>query len=271
MSGTLLLGDAGHVLVFDDISALVRAQRESAWSEVARRLAHEIKNPLTPIQLSAERVRHKYLDSMTGKDHETLDRLTRTIVQQVEAMKTMVDAFSDYARSPAIKPRRIALNDLVDDVCELYRSAADGDRLSVQLDPELANIDADADQLRQILHNLIKNALEASADTSIVVSTRNTANASIVELEVRDDGPGFPQALVSRIFEPYVTSKPKGSGLGLAIVRKIVEEHGGTVHAGNAAGGGARVVIALPASVQSTPILTNPISTDSISMERSKP
>jgi len=271
MSGTLLLGDAGHVLVFDDISALVRAQRESAWSEVARRLAHEIKNPLTPIQLSAERVRHKYLDSMTGKDHETLDRLTRTIVQQVEAMKTMVDAFSDYARSPAIKPRRIALNDLVDDVCELYRSAADGDRLSVQLDPELADIDADADQLRQILHNLIKNALEVSTDTSIVVSTRNTANASIVELEVSDDGPGFPRDLMARIFEPYVTSKPKGSGLGLAIVRKIVEEHGGTVYAANAAGGGARVVIALPASVQSMPVLTNPISTDSISMERSEP
>jgi signal transduction histidine kinase len=151
----------------------------------------------------------------------------------------------------------------------LYRSAADGHRLSIQFDPELADIDADADQLRQILHNLIKNALEASTDTSIVVSTRNTANASIVELEVSDDGPGFPRDLVARIFEPYVTSKPKGSGLGLAIVRKIAEEHGGTVHAGNAAGGGARVVIALPASVQSMPILTNPISTDSISMERS--
>jgi PAS domain S-box-containing protein len=259
MSGTPLLGDAGHVLVFDDISALVRAQRESAWSEVARRLAHEIKNPLTPIQLSAERVRHKYLESMSGKDYETLDRLTRTIVQQVEAMKTMVDAFSDYARSPKIKPRRTALNNLVNDVCELYGSEADGPRLGIQFAPDLRDIDADPDQLRQILHNLIKNAFEASKDTSILVITRNSPETSMVELEIRDDGPGFPEALVGRIFEPYVTSKAKGSGLGLAIVRKIVEEHGGTVHASNAAEGGARVVIALPPSAASTPLLTDPI------------
>jgi PAS domain S-box-containing protein len=268
ISGTTLPTDAGHVLVFDDITALVRAQRESAWSEVARRLAHEIKNPLTPIQLSAERVRHKYLDSMTGKDRETLDRLTRTIVQQVEAMKTMVDAFSDYARSPATKPRRIALNDLVSDVCELYGSAADGQRLSMKLDKDLAEIDADPDQMRQILHNLIKNALEASANTEITVITRNTMATSMVELEVLDSGPGFPQPLLARIFEPYVTSKTKGSGLGLAIVRKIVEEHGGTVHADNPAGGGARVIIALPFSSESVPILANPIVTDPITAER---
>ena len=270
MSGTPLLADAGHVLVFDDISALVRAQRESAWSEVARRLAHEIKNPLTPIQLSAERVRHKYLDSMTGKDYETLDRLTRTIVQQVEAMKTMVDAFSDYARSPAIKPRRIALNDLVTDVCELYRSGADGHRLSIALDKELADVDADPDQFRQILHNLIKNALEASTDTAIVVITRNLSSTSTLELEIRDDGPGFPESLIARIFEPYVTSKIKGNGLGLAIVRKMVEQHGGNVLASNIPQGGARVVISLPASASSTPILTNPISADSLPMEPSK-
>jgi nitrogen fixation/metabolism regulation signal transduction histidine kinase len=270
MSGTPLLADAGHVLVFDDISALVRAQRESAWSEVARRLAHEIKNPLTPIQLSAERVRHKYLDSMTGKDYETLDRLTRTIVQQVEAMKTMVDAFSDYARSPAIKPRRIALNNLVNDVCELYRSGADRHRLSIMLDDKLADVDADPDQFRQILHNLIKNALEASHDTAIVVITRNLADTSTLELEIRDDGPGFPEALIARIFEPYVTSKMKGSGLGLAIVRKIVEEHGGTVLASNSQQGGARVVISLPASAQSTPVLTNPIPVNSFVTQRSK-
>jgi nitrogen fixation/metabolism regulation signal transduction histidine kinase len=250
VGGTALASGAGHVLVFDDITTLIQAQRESAWSEVARRLAHEIKNPLTPIQLSAERVRHKYLDLMSGTERDTLDRLTRTIVQQVEAMKTMVNAFSDYARSPVMKPRRLNLDNLVSDVCELYRSGDARQRLTTTLDG--GNVDADPDRLRQILHNLIKNALEASPENQVQVMTRVRSDGSMVELEVSDDGPGFPPELVSRIFEPYVTSKARGSGLGLAIVKRIVEEHGGSVRAENAADAGARVIIALPVATADT-------------------
>jgi nitrogen fixation/metabolism regulation signal transduction histidine kinase len=248
LGGTPLALSGGHVLVFDDITALIQAQREAAWSEVARRLAHEIKNPLTPIQLSAERLRHKYLHAMSGTERDTLDRLTRTIVQQVEAMKNMVNAFSDYARSPAMQTRRLLLNDLVSDVSELYRAGPGASRLHVQLSEDPCQVDADPDRLRQILHNLIKNALEAGADTTVVIATRRGDGGATVELEVSDDGPGFPSDMVSRIFEPYVTSKSKGSGLGLAIVRKIAEEHGGSVSAANRAGGGARVIVSLPAA-----------------------
>ncbi len=247
LGGTALPAAAGHVLVFDDITALVQAQREAAWSEVARRLAHEIKNPLTPIQLSAERVRHKFLERMAGTERESLDRLTRTIVQQVEAMKTMVNAFSEYARTPAMQPRRLSINELVSDVCELYRAGPGGRRVETALSPAVQRVEADPDRLRQILHNLIKNALEAAPDTRVTVSTRDAAGDT-VELEVSDDGPGFPPDMVTRVFEPYVTSKAKGSGLGLAIVKKIAEEHGGGVSAGNRDEGGARVVVTLPAA-----------------------
>jgi len=248
VGGSALPSQAGHVLVFDDITTLVQAQRESAWSEVARRLAHEIKNPLTPIQLSAERVRHKYLPAMSGAERETLDRLTRTIVQQVEAMKTMVNAFSEYARSPVMRTRVLHLNELVADVCELYQAGDAGERVRTALDPAIADVDADPDRLRQVLHNLIKNALEAAPQARVLISTRNAGDGSMVELEVSDNGPGFPAALMARIFEPYVTSKQKGSGLGLAIVRRIAEEHGGSVEAGDGPHGGARVVVALPAA-----------------------
>jgi PAS domain S-box-containing protein len=248
LGGAPLQAARGHVLVFDDITALVQAQREAAWSEVARRLAHEIKNPLTPIQLSAERVRHKFLARMDGEERDTLDRLTRTIVQQVESLKTMVNAFSEYARSPTMQPRRLSINELVRDVTELYRGAAVGSRLETRLDLEAAWVDADPDRLRQVLHNLIKNALESAPDIQVTVSTRNSQIDHMVELEVRDNGPGFPPDLVTRIFEPYVTSKSKGSGLGLAIVRKIAEEHGGSVQARNPLSGGACVVVTLPAA-----------------------
>ena len=248
LTGAPLHAASGHVLVFDDITALVQAQREAAWSEVARRLAHEIKNPLTPIQLSAERVRHKYLGAMEGAERDTLDRLTRTIVHQVEALKNMVNAFSEYARSPVMQPRRLSVNELVRDVAELYQGGSQTlTRLHTRLAEDLPRVDADPDRLRQILHNLIKNALESAPESRVMITTRAAAAEPAIELEVSDNGPGFPPDLVARIFEPYVTSKARGSGLGLAIVKKIAEEHGGRVHAGNAEGGGARVTVVLPA------------------------
>ena len=246
LRGAALASNDGHVLVFDDITAVVEAQRDAAWSEVARRLAHEIKNPLTPIQLSAERLRHKYLQRMHGKDEETFDRLTRTIVHQVEALKGMVDAFSDYARAPALTLRPTSLNALVEDVCELYRSSDEAVGLRLTLSDELPMVEVDADRIRQILHNLIKNAQEASPDATVEVATFVDAE-QMVSLQIRDSGPGFPEHLMPRIFEPYVTSKRRGSGLGLAIVKRIVEEHGGNVQARNCEHRGAEIRIRLPA------------------------
>ena len=259
LTGTTLASPPGYLLVFDDITALVRAQREVARSEVARRLAHEIKNPLTPIQLSAERLRHKYLERMHGDDRDTLDRLTRTIVQQVEAMKGMVNAFSDYARTPVMQVASVSLNNLVQDVVELYRNDDQHLDLKLELDPALPDIQADENRLRQILHNLIKNAFEASDNHQVLISTHYHADTHRgddherpllppVELRVRDRGPGFPPDFIPRAFDPYVTTKTRGSGLGLAIVKKIVEEHGGAVQAMNASEGpaGAIVKINLP-------------------------
>lgn len=249
--------DRGHVIVFDDISALVQAQRDAAWGEVARRLAHEIKNPLTPIQLSAERLRHKYLTTMEPKDAEVLDRATHTIVQQVEVMKEMVKAFSDYARSPKLNPQPVALNAVIDEVIDLYRGDDAPIAIETTLDPAVGSIEADAGRMRQLLHNLIKNAIEAMADTSrprLRVFTRRLPREEEggVELAVEDAGPGIAPELIGKIFEPYVTTKPKGSGLGLAIVKKIVEEHGGVITAHNVEGGGARIVVRFPAAA--TPV-----------------
>jgi nitrogen fixation/metabolism regulation signal transduction histidine kinase len=244
----------GYVLVFDDITVMLQAQREAAWGEVARRLAHEIKNPLTPIRLSAERVRHKLLPSMTDpKDVQMLERATETIVQQVEAMKEMVNAFSEYARAPRLEMSSLDLNRLVAEVCDLYRAqgAVRGVKLQVDLDPTLDAVVADPGRLRQLLNNLLTNAVEAlegQADGSVRVSTRRThrGEAEAVELTVEDNGPGFQRELMGQVFEPYVTTKAKGTGLGLAIVRKIVEEHGGHIEADNGAAGGAWVRIDLP-------------------------
>lgn len=241
----------GHVIVFDDLTELVEAQRKAAWSEVARRLAHEIKNPLTPIQLSAERLRKKYLDDMAPEEGQLLDRLTRTIVHQVESMKSMVNAFSDYARSPRARPQRLDLNALATDVVELYRDEGSHTRLATRLDPHLPALEADIDRIRQVLHNLVKNALEActeSADAHVEVETRRVERTDrcLAELRVTDSGPGFPVETIDRIFEPYTTSKQKGTGLGLAIVKKIVEEHNGRVWAENRREGGGSVVMQFP-------------------------
>jgi nitrogen fixation/metabolism regulation signal transduction histidine kinase len=248
----------GYVLVFDDITAMLQAQREAAWGEVARRLAHEIKNPLTPIRLSAERMRLKLMPSMSEKDAQLLDRGTETIVQQVEAMKEMVNAFSEYARAPRFEMANLGLNKLVTEVTDLYRAqvAGRGVRLRVTLDPALTTVVADQGRLRQLLHNLLTNAVEAlegHADGQVSVETHLAIRdeAEIAEFVVEDNGPGFPPELIGQVFDPYVTTKARGTGLGLAIVRKIVEEHGGSIEADNRAEGGARVRVSLPVNESS--------------------
>jgi nitrogen fixation/metabolism regulation signal transduction histidine kinase len=227
-----------HVVVFDDVTTLVMAQRDAAWGEVARRLAHEIKNPLTPIQLSAERLRHKLLAKLPEADAGLLDRATRTIVQQVEAMKAMVNDFSNYARTPQMQAAPVALDRLVCEVLDLYRSAGGEIALEVALNAPEARILADALRLRQVVHNLVKNAQEAidgHGGGRIRVATTLVAQADgpVVELCIEDDGPGIDPDMLGHLFEPYVTTKARGTGLGLAIVKKIIEEHGGIIRAEN--------------------------------------
>jgi two-component system, NtrC family, nitrogen regulation sensor histidine kinase NtrY len=242
---------AGSVLVFDDITALLQAQRDAAWGEVARRLAHEIKNPLTPIQLSAERLHRKLSGSVTAADEVVLERATHTIVQQVEAMKEMVNAFSEYARAPDVDVGDVDINQLVIEVADLYRPQDAHRRLVLDLEQSLPVVPADRVRLRQLLHNLITNsveALEGHPDPEIRIATRSSQRDGhpVVAMVVEDNGPGFQQDFIGQIFDPYVTSKPKGTGLGLAIVKKIVEEHGGRIEAENRREGGARVTIELP-------------------------
>jgi nitrogen fixation/metabolism regulation signal transduction histidine kinase len=234
----------GHVIVFDDITQVISAQRAVAWGEVARRLAHEIKNPLTPIQLAAERLQMKLVDKLPGGEAEVLRRGTTTIVNQVAAMKRMVDDFRDYARVPPARLVPLELNALIEEVVALYRSA--GAPVTLVLAPHLPLIEGDATQLRQVIHNLIGNAQEALAghsDAKIAVRTAlaEIADASgivrAVRFSVEDNGPGFAANILRRAFEPYITTKPSGTGLGLAMVKKVVDEHGAHVEAVNRSGG----------------------------------
>jgi len=252
---TTLPGDkdhaAGYVVVFDDITALLQAQRDAAWGEVARRLAHEIKNPLTPIQLSAERLRRKYLKTLSDDEAQLLDRATHTIVQQVEAMKEMVNAFSDYARAPDIDINYFDIDKLAHEVVDLYRAQESGITITLNTDSNLPKIEADVGRIRQIFHNLIRNAIEALDNApdgriEVGVSAAEIHEVDMVELVVTDNGPGFPTGSISQVFDPYVTTKPKGTGLGLAIVKKLVEEHVGTIEAENSDKGGAIIRIHLP-------------------------
>ena len=241
----------GYVVVFDDITALIQAQRDAAWGEVARRLAHEIKNPLMPIQLSAERMRRRLLDRLEVEDSQVLERATRTIIQQVDHMKEMVNAFSDYARAPDMELSAVDINGLVSEIADLYRGREIDARLKLDLDPDLGSVEADAGRIRQILHNLVGNALEAlegRSDGRVVIRTsvETGPESAMLRIVVEDNGPGFPVDAIEQIFDPYVTSKPKGTGLGLAIVKKLIEEHGGRVEASNLEDGGARMSILMP-------------------------
>ncbi|MGA9852947.1 MAG: ATP-binding protein [Gammaproteobacteria bacterium] len=241
----------GHVIVFDDLTALIEAQRDAAWGEVARRLAHEIKNPLTPIRLAAERMRRKYLGKLKTEDADVLDRATHTIVQQVEAMKAMVNAFSEYARTPVLEFAPLDLNALVNEVVELYRMREAGMMITLKLDDSLPPVHADSGRLRQMLHNLLKNAqeaLESRKDGCVKITTHyyHRGGEETAEIVVEDNGPGFNTEVLGHAFEPYVTSKPKGTGLGLAIVKKLAEEHGGSIRAQNGPEGGAQLIIRLP-------------------------
>ena len=252
---TTLPGDednaAGYVIVFDDITALLQAQRDAAWGEVARRLAHEIKNPLTPIQLSAERMRRKYLNTMDEEEAQVLDRATHTIVQQVEAMKEMVNAFSDYARAPDMDISRFDLDKLAHEIVDLYRAQESDVEIILTSDPTIPLVEGDVGRVRQILHNLIRNAVEALEGTpegriDVQIGAAQIDAVEMVQIKVEDNGPGFETGSVSQIFDPYVTTKPKGTGLGLAIVKKLVEEHVGTIRAKNRSDGGAMINIRLP-------------------------
>jgi len=239
-----------RLLVFDDISEIVSAQRSAAWSEVARRLAHEIKNPLTPIQLSAERLEHKLAARLEPADRALLQRSVATIVAQVQAMKQLVDEFRDYARLPAAQLQPLDLNALVAEVLVLYGHAAEAGRLRVQAAAALPAVLGDATQLRQVVHNLVQNGLDAvaeRADGCVQVATEvargDDGRVRVVRLVVSDNGPGFADKVLKRAFEPYVTTKSRGTGLGLAVVKKIADEHGARVRIGNSGDGrgGARV------------------------------
>ena len=228
------------LVVFDDITEVVSAQRSAAWAEVARRLAHEIKNPLTPIQLSAERLLAKLESKLEGSDVALLQRSVNTIVAQVDAMQGLVNAFRDYARLPAAQLAPVDLNALATEVLALYGQAQDNGLLSARLGEALPSIQGDATQLRQVIHNLVQNALDAVADrpdglVEVVTSAARGADGAVAEvrLAVVDNGPGFPDKVLKRAFEPYVTTKAKGTGLGLAVVNKIAAEHGARLRATN--------------------------------------
>jgi nitrogen fixation/metabolism regulation signal transduction histidine kinase len=231
----LSLNITGYVLVFDDVSDLISAQRAVAWAEVARRLAHEIKNPLTPIQLAAERMQMKLHDKLSASDAEMLGKNTRTIVNQVTALKYMVDEFRDYARLPSARLDSLDLNALIDEILRLY---GDG-KIESELEEFLPLVLGDETLLRQVVHNLVKNALEATEKLSaahVIVTTQSVKlvdGQTAVRLSIRDNGGGFSDALLARAFEPYVTNKPRGSGLGLPIVKKIIEEHGARIDISN--------------------------------------
>lgn len=255
LRGTRLpeISGGGGVVVFDDITSLLQVQRAVAWSEIARRLAHEIKNPLTPIQLSAERMEHKLAKKLNEQDAKILQRSTETIVNQVEALKRMVNEFNQYARAPTLEMCKLDINHLVLEILSLYETAniANEKRAQIQIKRMLADnlppIYGDSAQLRQVLHNLLLNAQDAlNGIEKPIIEIKTEATQGSIQLSVLDNGCGFSDEVRTRVFEPYVTTKAKGTGLGLPIVKKIVEEHEGTIHIKNRKPHGAQVTITLP-------------------------
>lgn len=237
--------DNGVVMVIDDITVLIRAQKEAAWGEVAKRLAHEIRNPLTPIQLSAERLAWKLHDKLDEQDAQILSRSTDTIVKQVAALKEMVEAFRNYARAPSLNLEKQDLNGLVSEVLVLYEAGAC--KFNARLSADALPIVADTTAMRQVLHNLFKNAAEAAeSDEAPQVNVETGREGGQVFLTVCNNGKSFSKEMLHNAFEPYVTDKPTGTGLGLPVVKKIIEEHGGRISLSNQNGGGACVKIALP-------------------------
>jgi nitrogen fixation/metabolism regulation signal transduction histidine kinase len=246
---------SGFVVVFDDVTTMAQAQRDAAWGEVARRLAHEIKNPLTPIQLSAERLQHKLSSKLSADDANMLQRGTDTIVNQVTALKSMVNEFSEYARAPSAILTKLNINKLIKDVSALYEGARDEAssedsaqiKITYNLTPNMPEIKGDATMLRQVLHNLMQNAQDALKQVeSPEIQVQTTFDETSIKLTVKDNGQGFPVDLLSHAFEPYVTTKVHGTGLGLAIVKKMIEEHFGQIKIENNPTGGACITIALP-------------------------
>ena len=242
--------DSGFVVVFDDVTTMAQAQRDAAWGEVARRLAHEIKNPLTPIQLSAERLQHKLSSKLSVDDANMLQRGTDTIVNQVTALKSMVNEFSEYARAPSAILTKLNINKLIKDVSALYEGAREDSvqiKITYNLMPNMPDIKGDATMLRQVLHNLMQNAQDALKQVeNPEIQVQTTFNEALIKLTVKDNGQGFPVDLLSHAFEPYVTTKVHGTGLGLAIVKKMIEEHFGQIKIENNLTSGACITIALP-------------------------
>ena len=235
-----------YVLMIDDITMMIQAQRNAAWSEVARRLAHEIKNPLTPIQLSAERIKHKLGSKLNKDDTEILDKAVSTIVNQVDAMKTMVNEFSEYARAPKLNLESTDINETIIEISHLFENS--GIKITTNLLKGLPKIKVDANMMRQVLINLIQNAQDAMVSNtkkpSIKINTNKYKNYLVLSIE--DNGPGFSEDILKKAFEPYVTTKSHGTGLGLAIVKKIIEEHEGIIVVENIKSGGAHINIQLP-------------------------
>jgi nitrogen fixation/metabolism regulation signal transduction histidine kinase len=245
-----------HVVVFDDITAIIQGQKDAAWSEMARRLAHEIKNPLTPIQLAAERLRLKFSSIMEPSQASAMDKLTHTIIQQVETMKDMVNTFAEYARTPGSPHKSLDLNRLIQEVVDLYITLDTNVSIDLELAEDLPKIKGDIGRIRRVFNNLLNNALEATSPgshskLSIRSEFISDQGLDFVEIRIKDWGMGISKEILDNIFEPYVTTKPKGTGLGLAIVKKIIEEHGGIVWLeNNPDDTGACAIIRLPAIVE---------------------
>ncbi|OIR02522.1 sensor protein kinase WalK [mine drainage metagenome] len=259
------LPDGGYVVVFDDATTMIQAQRDAAWGEVARRLAHEIKNPLTPIQLSAERMAHKFHHKLDAADAKILKRSTETIVNQVDAMKKMVNEFSEYARSPAPQLQRLDLNTLIHEVVSFY----DLPRIKIELSlaKQACIIKGDSTMLRQVIHNLLQNAQDALATSLVpIISVKTEVLNDMLVLTVQDNGSGFPAEMMSHVFEPYVTTKPHGTGLGLAIVKKIIEEHKGSIKVENVSN--AHLDSTAPANLGAIVIISIPLLLEDVKLQQ---